>query len=64
MNKGFKKETLQEYLARGGKITICPPGRVPKAKGSRRRRSESQLKEEIDVSNIPVALRISLGMNK
>ncbi len=26
----MKKETLQEFLARGGKITICPPGPAPK----------------------------------
>jgi len=24
--QGYKTETVEEYLARGGKITICPPG--------------------------------------
>jgi hypothetical protein len=25
LQKTYKKETIEEYLARGGKITICPP---------------------------------------
>ena len=28
-NTTKKKETVEEYLARGGKITICPPFKGP-----------------------------------
>ena len=29
-NTKNKKETVEEYLARGGKITICPPFKGPR----------------------------------
>jgi len=67
----MKKETLQEYLARGGKITMCPPKEKKQKRSSSKRKlqgpdydTRSQEGTPIDMDLVPEALKISLGFNK
>lgn len=60
---GFMKtETLQEFLARGGKVTVCPQG---VARGAKRKASapkQEKAAEEINYSVVPTSLKIALGI--
>jgi len=59
----MKTETVAEYLARGGKITVCPKG---VAKGGKRKsrepKAETSSTEEVNYSVIPTNLKIALGI--
>ena len=59
----MKTETIQEFLARGGKVTVCPKGT---AKGGKRKprqaKVDSAVAEEVNYSVIPTNLKIALGI--
>lgn len=59
----MKKETFQEYLARGGKVTFCPPA-GPKSKRKRSSSSKTEASSAINEKLIPETLRIALGIKK
>ena len=58
----MKTETIQEFLARGGKVTVCPKG---VAKGGKRKSREPKAEaapEQVNYSVIPTNLKIALGL--
>jgi hypothetical protein len=61
MKKINKTETMQEFLARGGKVTVCSTF-VPKKKRSYTKRDEEKSDDTINEDLIPEALRITLGL--
>ena len=63
--KTFKTESFAEYLARGGKVTICPAASNKKSRRTKKVPGpdhDTRKQEAIDMTQIPMALRISLGM--
>jgi hypothetical protein len=59
----MKTETIAEFLARGGKITVCPKGKVKGNKCKpRKAKDESASAEEVNFSVIPTNLKIALGI--
>jgi len=60
----MKTETIQEFLARGGKITFGP---TKEAKGSVKKLSSKPIKDKkeedkVNMDFVPAGLRISLGI--
>ncbi len=53
----FKTETVEEFLARGGKINKAAPGKK-QTKG----KTKVEAPADIDYSALPKALRIKLGV--
>ena len=56
-----KTESFAEFVARGGQVTKCPTKDATK-KYSTRVRKEPEIEGPIDMSLIPTALKISLGI--
>lgn len=56
-----KTETTQEFLARGGKVTIVSM-QTSKKKRAYEKKQESETTDVIDENLIPEALKITLGM--
>ena len=58
----MKKESMAEFLARGGKVTVCP---VRVARGTPRKQrvaQEAKIAEQVNYSVIPASLKIALGI--
>lgn len=55
-----KTESLADFLARGGKVTKCPTKEATKKYSTKLRKPVSE--EQVDMSLIPAALKISLGI--
>lgn len=53
----MKTETIQDYLARGGKITKVPTKHMP----AKRHRAQSN-QDKISTESIPLHLKIALGI--
>jgi len=58
-----KTESFSEFVARGGTVTKCPTRDATK-KYSKRVYKEKPSIEDVDMSAIPMALKISLGIRK
>lgn len=57
----MKTESVSEFLARGGKITVLPSSKG-KMKKSYSESPKKDVSDKVDTSLIPEALKISLGM--
>lgn len=58
----MKSESIAEFLARGGKVTICPKAQ---AKGGKRKPRAQKEQGELEVVNydiVPTNLKIALGL--
>jgi hypothetical protein len=60
MQKSTKTESVAEFLARGGQIKKVPM----KQKNARRAPKEQVEEQEVDMSQLPVALQIKYGVRK
>lgn len=58
----MKKESVAEFLARGGKITVCPKGEAKQGKRKRATSAKTEQKEEVNYAVIPANLKIALGI--
>ena len=54
-----KTETFSEFLARGGKVTKCPPKGEGKFVKPRKEKAPAK---EVDMSALPMALKIAYGI--
>ena len=57
----MKTESIQEFLARGGKVTICPQGSAVKKRYARKAKAD-KVAEPINYELVPANLKIALGI--
>lgn len=62
MKKIEKTETMAEFLARGGKVTLCDPYAYKKKRSYTKRDDEQSGDDTVDMNLIPEGLKITLGI--
>lgn len=73
ITKGAPTESLEQYLARGGKVTTCRPEQRKRKKvyseegpdyDTREQEAEVAVEDEINMDLVPAELKITLGITE